>query len=331
MKKFFALFLALLMSVSLIACGSETGTDVPEDPTPAVEPTGWVPTEPIHIVNQSEAGSGADLFVRTLQPWLQQELGVAIVCDSAPGSGGKIAATKLWNEEPDGYALLAHSSPLTTVTQISKNCEYNIPDFEHIVSFDSTPYGLGVKKDSGIESVEELIEYCKNNKASNANSGIGGAQYLQSMIMKEALGIEYDEVPYNGSAPSAMAVMNGDTTMVVVAIDVLLNNPDDIEVLAVLSDQRFEFAPDVPCMTELGYEFPFLTMRRGIVAPPETPKEVVDTLIDAFKVAIETPEFQEYAKNTNVMLDVVYGDEYQKIDEEYYNTVMKYVDYLGEV
>jgi len=342
-KRIWSLLLVFMMVLSLAACGgdkqktdttdktstdTEATTEDTTENTTAEETTGWIPAKPIHIVNQSEAGSGTDLFVRTLQPWLQQELGVAIVCDSAPGSGGKIAATQLWNANPDGYALLAHSSPLTTVTEISKDCEYHIPDFEHIISFDVTPYAIGVKKGSDIESIDDLIAATRTRKVSNANSGLGGAQYLQSMIMKDALGIEYDEVPYNGSAPCGLAVMNGDTTITVVAIDTLLNNSEEIEVLAVLADERYEAAPDVPTIKELGYDFPCLTMRRGIVAPPGTPPEVVDRLIEAFAVAVETPEFQEYAANTKVMLDIKLGDEYQAINQEYYDTVMQYVDYL---
>jgi len=147
--------------------------------------------------------------------------------------------------------------------------------------------------------------------------------------MKDALGIEYDEVPYNGSNPSVMAVMNGDVTMSVVAIDALLTNSEEIEILAVLSDERMPSAPDVPCMKELGYEFPFLTMRRGVVAPPNTPQEVVDRLVEAFAAAVENPEFKEYVANSGTTLDIKLGAEYQAIAEEYYDTVMEYVEYLG--
>lgn len=334
LKRFCTLLLALVMILALASC-SKTGQAATPSATPSgsaapSEQTGWVPSEPIHIVGQSEAGSGPDLFVRALQPWLQQELGVAVVVENAPGSGGKIASTQIWKADPDGYTLLAHSSPLTTVTQISKDCEYNIPDFKHIISFDSTPYAIVVKKGSEIDSIEKLIELSKTEKLANSNSGIGGAMYLQSMIMKSALGIDYDEVPYNGSNPAILAIMNGDVTMSVVAYDAAINNQDELTILAVLSDERLDQLPDVPCMKELGYEFPFLTMRRGIVAPPNTPQDVLDRLIDAFSKAVENPEFQEYAKSSGVNLDVVVGDEYQVIDQDYYDTVMQYVDYLSE-
>ena len=335
-----AAVLALAMLAALTGCGSKTTEvtnavpTVPETTASAAETgetaaSAWTPTQPIHIVGQSEAGSGADLFTRALQPWLQEELGVAVVVENAPGSGGKIACTQVWNASPDGYTLLAHSSPLTTVTQISKDGVFNVRDFKHIICFDSTPYAIVVKKDGGIDSVDVLLEACKAGKVSNANSGIGGAMYLQSMIMKDALGVNYAEVPYNGSSPSVMAVMNKDVTMSIVAYDYAINNQDELTILAILADERLEALPDVPTMKELGYDFPTLSMRRGIVAPPNTPDDVVERLVDAFAKAVENPDFVEYTKNSGINMEIHLGQDYQDIDEAYYDTVMEYVDYLG--
>ena len=70
-------------------------------------------------------------------------------------------------------------------------------------------------------------------------------------------------------------------------------------------------------------------MRRGIVAPPNTPDDVVERLIDAFAKAVENPDFVEYTKNSGINMEVHLGQDYQDIDEAYYDTVMEYVDYLG--
>ncbi|MGN0907769.1 MAG: tripartite tricarboxylate transporter substrate-binding protein [Bullifex sp.] len=78
------------------------------------------PSQPIHIIGQASAGAGPDLFVRELQPLLQKILGTSVVVENKAGSSGKIACDYVWKAAPDGYTILAHSSPLTTVTQISK-------------------------------------------------------------------------------------------------------------------------------------------------------------------------------------------------------------------
>lgn len=315
MKKTLSILMVLLIVMSTIFANGEQ------------EATEKWPTQPIHIVGQSAAGSGPDLFVRQLQPALQKELGTSIVVENKAGSGGKLAADYVWKSAPDGYTLFAHSSPLTTVTQISKKADFSIKDMKHIVVFDSTPYAVIVKADSPINTIQDLIKYAQNNKASNANSGIGGAMFLQSRIMAEALGIDYSEVPYNGSQPCTLAVMNGDTTFTVTAYDVAMNN-DQVKVVCILGDKRVGFLPDVATVVEQGFTFPFLTMKRGIIAPPETSDDVAAKLIEAFKVALNDPAFLEYAKTSGVSLDIAYGDNYKKIDDQYYTELMKFTKYL---
>jgi tripartite-type tricarboxylate transporter receptor subunit TctC len=289
----------------------------------------WKPEQPIYIVGQSEAGSGPDMFVRSLQPYLQQEIGGSVVVENAPGSGGKIAATKVWNSEADGYTLLSHSSPLTTVTQITGKADFDIKSFEHIISFDLTPYCLIVKKDSPIKTLADFVETAKKQRLVNGNSGLGGAMYLQSMIMQKGLGIETAEVPFNGASPCMLAVMNGDITHSVLGYDTAINNQEEITILAIMADKRLDVLPNVPTMKELGYDFPELTMRRGIVAPKGTPKEAVDALVGAFDRAVKNPEFQKYIAQSGMSMDVVLGADYQAIDKEYYDVCMEFVDLLG--
>lgn len=317
-KSFLMASMAATLSVLLPVCARAAASDA-----------AWTPQKPIHIVGQSAAGSGPDMFVRNLQPYLQQEIGTAIVVENAPGSGGKIAGTQVWKAKPDGYTLLSHSSPLTTVTQITGKTEFDVKKFEHIISFDLTPYCLIVKKGSPITSVADLIEASKTQRLANSNSGLGGAMFLQSVIMKTSMGIDYAEVPFNGASPCMLAVMNGDVTHSVLGYDTAINNQEEVTILAVLSDKRLDVLPDVPTMKELGYDFPQLTMRRGIVAPPGTPKEVVDALVAAFDRAVKNPGFQSYIKTSGMSIDVVLGAEYQAIDREYYDICMKYVQYLG--
>ncbi len=315
MKKLFSVLMVLVLAVGFVfANGAQENA------------ASW-PTQPIHIIGQSAAGSGPDLFVRELQPLLQKELGVAIVVENKAGSGGKLASDYVWKAEPNGYTLLAHSSPLTTVTQISKNCTFDIKSMKHIVAFDAAPYAIIVKADSPINTIDDLIAYCKSNKASNANSGIGGAMYLQSRIMAAALGIDYNEVPYNGSNPCTLAVMNGDVTFTVTSYDVAMNN-DQVKVVCLLADGRTELLPDVPSITEAGYSFPFMTMRRGVVAPAGTPDAVVERLIAAFKAALSDPSFAEFVKRSGTTLDVIYGEDYAKLDAEYYESILKFKEYL---
>ena len=312
------LMLFTLVLSSVVANGSQESSS---QTTPA-----W-PTQPIHIIGQASAGAGPDLFVRELQPLLQEDLGTSVVVENKAGSGGKIACDYVWKSNPDGYTLLAHSSPLTTVTQISKKCDYSIKDMKHIVAFDIAPYAVIVKADSPIKTISDLIDAANSGKISNANSGIGGAMYLQSRIMAKTLGIDYAEVPYDGTNPCILAVMNGDVTFSIADYSTAVNN-DQIRIVCLLSDKRISFVPNAETIVEQGYSVPFMTMRRGVVAPANTPDEVCEKLIEAFKTSLNNPKFIEYANNNGFQLDILYGEDYKAKDIEYYETVQQFKDFL---
>ena len=288
------------------------------------------PTKPITIITHSEPGGGVDLFIRALQPYIQEELGQPIVIENVPGAAGRIGTTQVWNAEPDGYTLLSHSMPLTTVGDVVYDAEYDILDFEHLIAFDVAPYVVIVKKDSEIQSFDELIETIKTQSMTNATSGVGGAMHFQSVIMKDEMGIDFADIPFNGSNPAMMAVMSGDVDFSIIPYDIPLPNQGEVKVLVSFGEERLPQYPDVPCTKELGYDFQTVDTRRCIVAPPDTPKEICDCLMDAFVNAAKNPDYLSWAEERGVNLEVLTGEDYYKVSEEAYQLVEKYKDIVGE-
>ncbi len=332
-KKLMSALLAVMLILLTSACSGQapvpSGGSSPTENTAQSAPQSVnYPTKPIHIITHSEPGGGVDLFIRALQPYIQQELGQPIAIENVPGAAGRIGTTQVWNSAPDGYTLLSHSMPLTTVGDVVYDAEYNILEFEHLFAFDKAPYVIIVKKDSPINSFEDLIERCKTGKMTNSTSGIGGAMHFQSVIMKDALGVDYEDIPFDGSNPSMLAVMSGDVDFSIINYDIPLNNLDQVKVIVALNDERLEQYPDVPTTHELGYDFTMLSVRRCIVAPPGTPKEICDKLIDAFSKAAQNPDFLKWAEERGVNLDPKSGQDYYDLSKEAYDMVEKYKDIL---
>lgn len=287
------------------------------------------PTKPITIITHSEPGGGVDLFIRAIQPYIQQELGQPIVIENVPGAAGRIGTTQVWKSEPDGYTLLSHTLPLTTVGDVVYDAEYEILEFEHLVAFDVAPYVVIVKKNSEINTFDELMEAAKTKQLSNATSGVGGAMHFQSVILKDALGIDYADIPFNGSNPSMMAVMSGDVDFSIIPFDIPLTNLDEVKVLVAFGDERLLQYPDVPCTKELGYDFTTIDTRRCIVAPKGTPKEICNKLMEAFVKAANNPDYVKWAGERGVNLDILTGDDYYKVAEEAYKVVEEYKDIVA--
>ncbi len=334
-KKRFMLVALLICFIFVTACAQpapapDPAPSEPQPETPGNEteqPSGpTFPTKPIRIITHSEPGGGVDIFIRALQPYIQFELGQPIVIENVPGAAGRIGTTQVWNSDPDGYTLLSHTLPLTTVGDIVYDAEYNILEFEHLVAFDKTPYVIAVKIDSDINTFEDLVNESKERTLTNATSGVGGSMHLQSVVMKDALGIDYADIPFNGSAPAMMAVMTNDVDFAILPFDIPLTNLDEVKVIVAMDTNRMPQYPDIPTVLEEGYEFELISIRRCIVAPKGTPQEINEILINAFEKAAENPDYLKWAEDRGVNLEILTGDDYYRIAEEAYEMVDKFKD-----
>jgi hypothetical protein len=82
------------LSVALAAGCQSKQAAAPEKETPAqpqqVEEK--YPTKPIRLIVHTNAGGGADTNIRRLQPYLEKELGVAVMIDNRPGAASIITS-----------------------------------------------------------------------------------------------------------------------------------------------------------------------------------------------------------------------------------------------
>ncbi|MCD8223773.1 MAG: tripartite tricarboxylate transporter substrate binding protein [Clostridiales bacterium] len=349
------LALAAIAALGLSACGqsaqtattaaattaaaAETTTAAAETTAAAAETTasggtdsaddaGDYPNGNIRIVSHSNVGSN-DLYIRALQPYLQQELGANIVIENVTGAAGRLAANEMWTSDPDGYNLFSMTIPLITASDILYDADYDVMGFEYIYSFDNTPYCLVVKSGSPYTTFDELLEGAKTKELTNGTSGVGGSMHLQSMVMKDALGIDYTDVPFDGSSNAVLGVMSGDVDLCICPADVGATNEGEVTILAILGTDRVPYLPDVPSTHELGYDFTTLDSVRGIVAPPGTPKAICDKIAGALERAIQYPEFQEWLSKNSFVLEERNSEEYKAVSQSIYDAIYQLKDMVS--
>ena len=84
----------------------------------------------------------------------------------------------------------------------------------------------------------------------------------------------------------------------------------NVNAIATTSD-RAEQLPDVPSLTELGYEVDLEDMK-GLVAPAGIPDEVAEYLQDRFTKAIESETFKPLAERGNITPGYLSGADFEK-------------------
>lgn len=102
-----------------------------------------------------------------------------------------------------------------------------------------------------------------------------------------------------------------------------------IRPLIIFAKQRLAAFPDVPTSTELGLDIT-LPQFRGMVAKKGLPPDRIKLLADAFKKAMDTPEWKQFAAEWYISTDSYLGpEEYAKWVTEEVATLERLINEFG--
>lgn len=149
----------------------------------------------------------------------------------------------------DGYTLLAADSSTNISPLLSADTNFKSEDIELVGLLYWAPWMLLVSPDFPAKTLPEMMTYGKANpgKISWAHQGVGSVQRLLSERFLRAAGIQVTMVPYSGSAPASLEVMEGrvDMTMDGGAATMDKIKSGRLRPLAISSEQRFHQLPDL--------------------------------------------------------------------------------------
>ena len=106
--------------------------------------------------------------------------------------------------------------------------------------------------------------------------------------------VKLRHIPYRGSAPALQGLLAGDVDVMFdnLGVSLPLVQAGKLKLLAVASPNRLPALPDVPTIAETlpGFE---AVAWYAIVAPPKTPKSIVDKINADVNEALRQPEVQD--------------------------------------
>lgn len=248
------------------------------------------PTKPIQLVIPFAPGD-TDQMLRPFTDKMGEFLGQSIVMNYKPGAGGGVGAGQVAASKADGYTILG-SSPgsLVVVPLANKEMKYNTDSFQPIAALSEGGLLLVVPAKSPYKSIKDLVQQAKKapGKITFTSSGAMGITHLLAEIFSQDAGIKLSHIPYQGSAPAINALLGGHVDMASTAIAPARAHiqAGTLRPLAVFSDKRLKAYPDVPTLREMGFNLGSPTLY-GIVAPKDTPKEVIEALHGAARKVVE--------------------------------------------
>ncbi|MDT4762991.1 tripartite tricarboxylate transporter substrate binding protein [Sphaerochaeta sp. PS] len=318
MKKIVSLALAFLMVSSLVfASGAEEQ-----------KPVSSYPNKTIQMIVPYGAGGGADISVRLLTKYLEQELGQKFIVQNVSGGSGTIGFTQLANAKADGYTLGYFSSTQTNDALLFEGIKYDNTSFTPISLFSNDPHIVVVSKASGITNMKQLIEAAKKNPA-GMTFGLGGAwtshDFLR-MSLEEKAGVTFKRMVFQSGAAAITAVAGGNCTVAVPFVSEALAQIEagNVVPIAISSATRFELTPSIPTIKESGYDFEH-TMWRALVGPAGLSADVVATIDVAMAKVLSNPQYLAEALNAGTFAEYMNNADFSKYYEENHKFYQKLI------
>ena len=156
-----------------------------------------------------------------------------------------------------------------------------------------------IRKDLPVNSIAELVQLSKTKQLNMASAGTGSVLHLMGEYFQDKMGIKWMHIPYKGSGPALLDMVAGRTD---VALDLIpsaapLVKSGQLRALAVTSSKRSPALPDIPTLTELGYEGLEMGSWMGLLAPKGTSSESINKLNAALNQAIKDPDLAARISN----------------------------------
>jgi tripartite-type tricarboxylate transporter receptor subunit TctC len=264
---------------------------------PVVSAVTWAeyyPSRPVRIIVGFAAGGTNDIVARLIGQWLSKRLGQPFVIENRTGAAGNIATETVVKAPADGYTLLLVGANDAISATLYGKLSFNfMRDIAPVAAIVRLPLVMVVHPSVPAATVPAFIAHIKANpgKLSMASQGKGSAPHLSGELFKMMAGVDMIHVPYRGGAPAMTDLIAGQVQVLFIGPSASIEHirTGKLRALAVTAANRLEVLPDIPTVGEFvpGFEASGFF---GIVAPRNTPSEIVDRLNREINTGLADPK-----------------------------------------
>src|SRR3954471_67676 len=252
------------------------------------------PSRPITMIVPFSAGGPGDVIARILGTAMSAPLKQPFVIENVVGAGGTLGTNRVAKAAPDGYTiLLMHVGQATAPALYAKLPFDPVADFAPIGLVTDVPMILVARANFPARDLKELVAYVRaqGDKVTYGNVGLGSASHLCGLMFMSAIETKLTPIYYKGGGPALNDIIAGH-------IDVYCDpatgptpyiQAGAIPGFAITSKKRVSTLPNLPTSAEAGVPAFDVTTWYGLYAPRNTPKPIVDALVEALQKALKDP------------------------------------------
>lgn len=289
----------------------------------------WAQASPAKINVGFAAGGTLDVIARRLADKLRGSYAETVIVESRVSAGGRIANEAVKNAAPDGgNIVLSPSSQMVIFPHVYSKLYDPLTDFIPVtpVCSNAQAFVLGSSVPASVQTLAQFITWAKTNKAFYGTPAAGSIMHFQGLVFSQKAGIELTHVPYRGMAAVVPDLLSGNLTSSMAVLGDLLPQMESgkLRVLAVTSEKRSRFLPNVPTFAEAGFPDVTGVDWYGLFLPAKTPQAIVDKLRDTAHAAMKDKAFTE-------SLEKLGFDPYQLSSTEFASRIRRETAYWGPI
>jgi tripartite-type tricarboxylate transporter receptor subunit TctC len=251
---------------------------------------------PITFISPFPPGGGTDTLTRMVATAISQDAGWNIVVENKPGAGGNLALDATARARPDGHTLvMAQTDNIVLNPWLYQKLSYDtFKDFKPVGLVASSPSVFVVLPESPFKTLDDVVRAAKAKpgRVSLGIPGIGGSGDLIGYQWRKAAGMELMHVPYRGWSQAFPDLMSGRIDLYTGSVASLLPQirGGKVRALAVVADTRSPALPQVPTFAESGFKSITQSIWWGLMAPGQTPDDVIGALNTALNRSLAQPD-----------------------------------------
>jgi len=257
--------------------------------------TDW-PNRPVRIIIPYAAGGGTDFTVRNVAERMSRNLGQQFVVEHRGGAAGALGTEAVVKAPADGYTMLmTPQAPIQLIPHLRKLPYDPLKDLVTVGRMAEQIGGFAVHPSVGAKTMTEFVALAKKSpgKYSFGTAGVGSVNHLRVETLKLMAGIDIMHVPYKGVGEALADLLAGQIQMIVDSNVLPAAKAGKLNLIAVLTPERYSEFPDVMTMKEQGFPEFDVPVWFGAYMVAGTPQPILDKAHAEIATIHKDKEFQE--------------------------------------
>ncbi|MGZ5224096.1 MAG: tripartite tricarboxylate transporter substrate binding protein [Burkholderiales bacterium] len=256
------------------------------------------PLKPVRLIVPYAPGGGVDIMARVAAQKYSERMGTQFIVDNRAGGGTIIGTEAVARAAADGYTLLFANPALTASPALNEKLPFDpVQSFAPVGLFASSFNVLVVHPSVPVKTVKEFVALAKREpgQLNYASAGNGSAIHLAMEMFQSTAGIQLVHIPYKGAGPAMNDVLGGQVTIMFTTAPPAVEyiRAGKLRALGVSRAKRLPVLPNVPTIAESGYPGFEVNNWLGIVAPANTPREIVGRLNSEMNAMLGLADLRE--------------------------------------